>query len=132
MNLKRFAALAGVGLLVPTLAFAQPSPNNPVSSSCKKVAVNLQGSANADVTVDNTATGVLVMAASTSRCGAIIRNSGAAAMRCAPPTITVTATVGTEVLAADVLTLGLEAQEAWRCIRSTGTNAAANVTEAIP
>lgn len=101
-------------------------------SPCKTVGVNVQGTANADVSVDNTAGGVAVLAASTTRCGAVIKNSGTGDMRCAPTTITVSSTVGFLIIAGDKQTLGLEAQQAWKCIRTGSTTTTASVLEAIP
>lgn len=98
------------------------------------VVINDKGTTNADITVDATAGGVAVMDAKTARRGAIIRNSaatsGTAAMRCGPASLTVTATAGTLLNPGEALTLGSEGQEAWKCIRTTGSSATANVTEA--
>ena len=101
----------------------------PSAAACKTVTVNAQGTGSADVTVDATATGVSVMAALATRCGALILNSGAADMRCAPSTVTVTSTVGFFVPAGQALRLSEEGQQAWRCIRTTGTSTSASIAE---
>ena len=118
-------------ILIPGAGLAQDAQNSPRSSYCKAVTVNVQGSSGADITVDNTSGGVLVLAASTDRCAAAIRNTGTADMRCSPAGQTPSATVGFLVDAGATLTLGAEAQQAWRCFRTTATNATANVAESV-
>lgn len=104
--------------------------NAPQVSQCKTVSVNTQGVANAGVAVDSTAGGVPVLAASTTRCGAVLYNlQGGGDALCAPTTITVTTTVGFYLAAGQSLALGLEAQQAWNCIRQAGTNATLYVAE---
>ena len=104
----------------------------PANSACLTVSVNLQGSAGAGITVDATSGGVTVMAANAKRCGAIITNYGAADIRCVSSTQTPTATVGYPVPAGQSLRLGLEGQQAYKCIRTTGTSAEVDVIEAVP
>lgn len=104
----------------------------PRDSFCKTVSINLFGVANADITVDATAGGVVISALNTSRCGMAISNSGAADMRCAPTTLTVTSTVGILIPAGQVRYFGLEGQQLWKCIRTTGSSTTANVWEATP
>lgn len=115
-------------LLMPTLALAQNT------GACRATRINDRGSSGADVAVDNTSGGVTVMAALDARCGAIIVNTGTgtAAMRCAQSTLTVTSTVGFLLNPGDALVLGNESQQAWKCIRTTGSSTTANVIEAIP
>lgn len=126
--------IAGIVLAV---VFVQPAHAQvsrvytpPNVSPCKTVTTNAQGAAGADITVDSTAGGVSVMAASTTRCGALIKNAGTAAMRCAATTLTVSSTVGELIDAGETLVLGLEGQQAWKCIRTTGTSTSASVSEA--
>lgn len=112
---------------------AVPSGPRPADAAiCKTVAVNAKGTGNASITVDATAGGVTVMDASTQRCGATITNSGTADMRCAPSTVTVTSTVGFLIAAGKALNLGSEAQQAWKCIRTTASSTTADVGEANP
>lgn len=106
--------------------------SSPATASCKTVAVNSQGASNADITVDATAGGVAVLAASTTRCSAVIANVSANDMRCAPTTVTVTSTAGFLVQAGAKLSLGLEGQQAFKCIRTGGSSATASVMESTP
>ena len=131
--MRRFWALMAAAFVLQilcTMAWGQPAPNNPASSQCKTIAVNAKGASNADISVDNTVGGVTVMDASATRCAALIRNTHATAhMRCAPSTVTVTATRGFLVSAGDALRLGLEAQQAWKCIRTDATTVTVSVAE---
>jgi len=104
------------------------------SSGCAatNVKVNLKGTSNADITVDSTAGGVVVMDALSTRCSANIRNTGTADMRCAPASVTVSTTAGALLKPGDIAVLGVEGAEAWRCIRTTGTSTTTNVLEARP
>lgn len=115
--------LAVLLVLVASVAQAQPL--------CDETLVNNKGSANADITVDATAGGVRVMDASTTRCCAIVQNSGEADMRCAPTSITVSATKGVLVPSGQSLVLGIEGREAWNCIRTGDSSTAANVAECV-
>lgn len=124
---RALALLLTLGLIAG--AFALPPPSEAV---CKTVVVNEKGTGNASITVDATAGGVTVLDAKTVRCGATLYNSGSAAMRCAPTTVTVTATVGHLIPVGTTLILGAEAQQAWKCIRTTGTNTTVDVAEAMP
>lgn len=108
---------------------AAPAPS---TAACKKVTVNAQGAAGAAITIDNTVGGVTVLAASTTRCGAIVTNAGSADMNCSPSTQTPSATVGQRVTVGMTLVLGLEGQEAWKCFRTTSTSTSVTVSEATP
>lgn len=125
--MKYIIAIAGLVLLLSGSAGAQ-------NLACSKTRINTSGTAGADITVDGTAGGVTVMPALDSRCGAIIQNNGTGtqAMRCGPSTVTVSSTVGWYIEAGKSLILGNEGQQVWKCIKTTGDNAAANVIEAIP
>lgn len=114
---------------VNVLTSASPGPS---TSPCKTIAVNSQGVANADITVDATAGGVSVLAASATRCGAVVVNVGTADMRCGPTSMTVSATAGFLIQAGGKLALDLEGQQAMKCIRTTGTSTTASVAEATP
>lgn len=131
MVLRGLLVIAIVLLPVEGWAFTRVV-QSPTDAACKKVTVNDQGSGNADITVDATAGGVSVMAANSQRCGALLTNSSANDMRCGPTTITVTSTVGYYVKGNTTLELGLEGQQAWRCIRTGGSSATASVAEATP
>lgn len=102
----------------------------PADAQCKTVTINEKGTGNASITVDSTAGGVTVLDAKTLRCGATIYNSGTANMRCAPTTVTVTSTVGHLIPNGVALVLGAEGQQAWKCIRTTGTSTTAEIAEA--
>lgn len=101
-------------------------------SGCRDTTPNAQGVAGADITIDATAGGVAVLAASDTRCGALITNAGAADMRCADTGTTVTATVGYLVPSGSTLVLGPEGRKAWACIRTGGTSTTASVVESVP
>lgn len=116
------ALLAALALVLTALpAAAQPL--------CDETVINQKGSSNADVTVDSTAGGVRVMDASTTRCCALIHNSGEGDMRCAPTSLVVTTTKGALVPSGQSLVLGIEGREAWNCIRTADTSTTANVVE---
>lgn len=127
--IRRLALAALVLILILASALGPSLPAD--AAVCRTVAVNDQGTANAAITVDATAGGVAVLAANSMRCGAVIKNSGTAAMRCAPATVTVTSTVGFVVAASEALILSAEATQAWRCIRTTGSSTTADVAEAV-
>ena len=112
---------------------AVPVKQTPSDAACKTTTVNAQGVGNAGVVVDATAGGITVLAASTTRCQAILHNlQGGGDALCAPTTITVTTTVGFYIPAGQSLSLGDEAQQAWKCIRQAGTSATFYVAEATP
>ena len=99
---------------------------------CPQVIYNAKGTANADITIDATAGGIAVLDTDTlGRCGAQIRNSGTADMRCADTSITVSATAGKLVKAGEELLLDYEARLAWKCIRTGASSTTANVTEVV-
>lgn len=127
--MKQTRSLVLVLIAAAAVAGCWPDPVQ-AGPLCTITKVNLQGASSADITVDATAGGVTVLAADSNRCEALIQNSGAAAMRCAPTTITVTSTVGFYVPAAGTLALGVEGQQAWKCIRTTGSSTTASVAEA--
>lgn len=120
-------------LLVLSLALPAWAANVPMSAPCQNISINLQGSGNADITVDSTSGGVTVLAANNHRCGVLITNSSANDMRCAPTNITVTTTVGYYVKGNTTLELGPgEAKDAWKCIRTGVSSATASVLESVP
>jgi len=103
-----------------------------IIAACKKVVVNGSGVAGADITIDSTAGGIVVLAANATQCAFDIRNSGTAPMRCCPSTLTCSSTAGFLLNQGEDLKAGLEGQEAWKCIRTTGTSTTANVAQATP
>ena len=105
---------------------------HPQTAACKTVTVNSQGVANAPVTVDATAGGVAVLAVSTTRCSATIYNESGGDIRCAPTTVTVTASVGALVPVETGVKLGMDSQQAWNCIRVAGDSAVVSVLESTP
>lgn len=84
-----------------------------------------------DIAIDATVGGVTVLGANSKRCQALLQNTGTADMRCAPTTVTVSATVGFLVKAGATWGLGLEGRQAYKCIRTTGTSTAVSVAEAL-
>ena len=101
----------------------------PAASACKTITTNAQGVANATITVDATAGGITVMAASTTRCGGIIQNESGGDMRCATGALAPTTTVGMLVGVGQTLQVGLEGQQQMRCIRTGATSATVSVME---
>jgi hypothetical protein len=84
-----------------------------------------------DIVIDDRAGGVPVLGANPSRCQATIINNGAAEMRCAPTTLTVSAFVGVPIKAGQSFAMGIEGRQAWRCVRTTSTTTAVSIVEAI-
>lgn len=98
---------------------------------CVRALVNDRGTAGADVSVSTTA--VVVARQNTSRCSLVISNTTANAMRCRPtPSGDPTTTAGVLLGANESLSMGTEGQQEWKCIRSEGSDAAANVIEGLP
>ena len=130
------AGNTGTGSPRVTIATDQvvvPVKQAPGDAPCKTTTINSQGVANAGVVVDATAGGVTVLAASATRCGAVLHNlQGGGDALCAPTAITVTTTVGFYLPAGQSLALGEEAQQAWKCIRQAGVSATFYVAEATP
>jgi len=113
--------------------------DSPLHAACKTAVVNAQGTAGADITVNNTQFGVVVMTALKTRCGAIIRNvdrDSGDDIRCAPSSMEVTATQGKTIFGGltppDELVLGKEGQQQWNCIRTTSDSVLVQVQEARP
>lgn len=115
-------------VILATCVWASPGH----AQNCRKVRANVQGSGGGDIVVSTTP--VSVLAQNTSRCQAMITNISANDMRCAdvtnnpPPT----ATTGVMVPASRTLTLTLEGQAAWQCIRAGTADAIASVAESLP
>lgn len=120
-------------LIMATPAWASLDVHShPQSAPCQVPKFNLQGSGNADITVSNTAGGHTVLAANIKRCTALITNSSSNDMRCATTDITVTSTAGYYVKASTTLELKAgEAMNAWKCIRTGGSDATASVLEMV-
>ncbi len=106
------------------------------SAPCNQVRINNKGSSGASITVDATATGVVVAEANGSRCSLAIRNESANPMRCAPSTgptaLTVTSTVGFLLDNTVALTAEWDGVQEWRCIRTTGSSTTVSVAEGLP
>lgn len=124
INKKAFLAgfVFGVFFLVDSHAFAQVA--------CQRVVINEKGTSNANITINNTAGGILIADANSNRCSLVIHNNGANVMTCGPATITVSATAGFIVGVGGVLSFDSEGKEAWRCFSDTGTTA--QVVESKP
>lgn len=105
---------------------------------CVSRRVNHKGSSGAGITVDNTAGGVVVAEANSSRCHLWIVNETANAMRCAPSTgkyaMTVSSTEGFlwPANTGPFPIPGAYAQDEWKCIRTGGSSATASVLETLP
>lgn len=96
-----------------------------------KERVNLKGTAMADVVVSSTA--VLVADANANRCALTIRNTTANDMRCASFNQgTPTAAAGLLIAGDEIYAMTTEGKEAWYCIRTGASDAAAMVIEAVP
>ena len=81
--------------------------------------------------VDSTAGGVTVLTANMQRCQALIQNTGTAPMSCAPLPTVVTAAVGVLVQGGQTLEMGVEGQQQWNCIRTTGTSTTVTRVETL-
>ena len=127
--------LLGLSVVMPSLLSAQTTVRTtPGTASCKTLKTNVQGVANAPMTITNGAT-VVVMAASGTRCAGVVSvRVGTGAVNCAPdvtPTTTATGK-GAEIAAGGSFSFGLEGQEALSCIAQSATNAVVDVREARP
>lgn len=103
----------------------------PANAPCKTMKTNLQGVANAAISVTNGAA-VTVMAASTTRCSALVTaEQGNGDIRCATDVTPTTGVAGkgTPIPAGQSKSYGLAAQEALKCIATTATTAIVNVDE---
>lgn len=100
-------------------------------TNCRKARANVQN-AGSDIVVSSTP--VTVLEANTSRCTAVIFNYTANDMRCRDVTNdgVPSATTGHLVSAGHWLTLGLEGQGRWQCIRVGGSDATVSVLEDRP
>lgn len=121
-HMKRIVVLWLALLLVPVVAMA----------ACSTTRTNRKGTNNAAITVSSTA--VIVADANTARCSLLIDNvSSANNMRCMSASDGVpTTTAGKLIEAGEALALGDEGKEIWRCIRTGGSDATAEVTEGMP
>jgi hypothetical protein len=121
------------GLLIVCLfswhvqAWAQaPSPCVP-----QRQQVNVAGTNGADIPIG--ATAQTVLATSTVRCQAMLKNNGTAPMRCKPTAQGApTATSGLLFQAGDQLIMTTAGREAWNCIRTTGISTTATTIEELP
>ena len=113
----------GAGVLLLTLVGGVQAQVGATLDACLEDSLAVVP-ATGDVTVDNTAGGVAVLAANRKRCQVRLKNSGAALMRCAPTTATVSATVGWPVAAGEILALQADGRQEWRCFCATSTTAA--------
>ena len=132
--LIRSFAVVGVMAILAVLVGFERVILSPADAACKKITVNPSGVGSAGVTVDATAGGVIIMAASTTRCNAAFYAlQGGGDVLCGPSTITVTSTVGFYIAAGQNLgDLGLAAQEQWKCIRQGATNGTVYVATQTP
>lgn len=100
-------------------------------TNCRKVRANVQN-AGSDIVVSSTP--ATVLEANTSRCTAVIYNYTANDMRCRDVTNdgVPSATAGYLVSAGHWLSLGIEGQGRWQCIRVGGSDATVSVLEDRP
>ena len=128
--LMRSFAVVGVVATLAVLVGFERVILSPADAACKTVLMNAKGTAGATVTVDSTAGGITVLDALTSRCGALVQNeAGGGDMRCASGTLAPTTTVGVLIQAGQSLSLGLEAQQLVKCIRTGATSATVSTVE---
>lgn len=113
-----------LGVLAPDVHAQTPYVCNPI-----RTPVNRQGNAQP---IPVGATPVTVLNEDASACQRLIRNLGAAPMRCLPLAQGVpTATAGWLIGSGQDFELGPEGREQWRCVRTTGTDTSAATLEAI-
>ena len=107
-----------LGLLWVSSAFAQRGYNADVGT---------------DITIDDTAGGVTVLAADNARLTALLYNNGGFEVRCAPSTEAPTTTNGFPVPAGGTLVLGPQdgVQLLWACIRTTANSSTIAVFEGL-
>ena len=122
------AVIGVVAILALLLGFGRVILS-PADSPCKTWLANENGTANATITVDATVGGVTILDALTSRCGALIQNESGGDIRCASGALAPTATVGALIQAGQSLSLGLEAQQIVKCIRTGATSGTVSTVE---
>lgn len=125
--LRYFLLVVGAGALVGGL----PSVSQAIVSDCQasKVVISERNSGT-DFTISSTAVQVSNAGA---KCQLIIRNVGAAAVRCLPSSQGApTATKGWQINASEQAPFDQEGKEAWYCIRATGSDSTVSTLEAIP
>lgn len=109
-----------------TMAVAQPI--------CRKVRINNQGVAGADITISTSPVQVVVQ--QSGRCGFVLINQTANGYRCANTTgtnaLTPTQTVGVGYPGGTVPVYGPEGADAWACIRTGASDAILSVQEFLP
>ena len=123
---------AGSGVIRTTIANnndAIPTKTALIEAACKTLTINAQGVAGAAITVDATAGGITVMAASTTRCGGFVRLESGGDMRCATGALAPTTTVGFLVAIGEKVSFGPEGQQIMKCIRTGATSAVVSVVE---
>jgi hypothetical protein len=120
-------------LLLLTL-FIAPAPalaQSPPTCVPQRQQVNVLGTNGGDIPIGATAQAVL--ATSTVRCQAMLKNNGTAPMRCKPTAQGApTATSGLLFNAGDQLIMTTAGREAWNCIRTTGVSTTATTIEELP
>jgi hypothetical protein len=119
-------------LLLALFFFSMPAwAQSPPACVPARQQVNVLGVNGADIPIGATAQGVL--ATSTVRCQAMLKNNGTAPMRCRPAAQGApTATNGLLFNAGDQLIMTTAGREAWNCIRTTGVSTTATTIEEVP
>lgn len=120
-----FVVIAVLTLWYITMQFTATA-QVPTETACHYTFFNLQGSSGADIAVSSSA--VLVLTGNAYICQALIYNNSSNTMRCGGSDVTAT-TNGQVVPGNSSLSLAYEAMKDWYCIRTGGSDAAANVTE---
>jgi hypothetical protein len=110
---------------------SQAWAQSPPSCVPQRQQVNVLGANGGDIPIGATAQAVL--ATSTVRCQAMLKNNGTAPMRCKPTAQGApSATSGLLFNAGDQLIMTTAGREAWNCIRTTGVSTTATTIEEIP
>jgi hypothetical protein len=119
-------------LLWALLSYSAPAwAQSPPACVPVRQQVNVLGVNGGDIPIGATAQGVL--ATSTVRCQAMLKNNGTAPMRCRPAAQGApTATNGLLFNAGDQLIMTTAGREAWNCIRTTGVSTTATTIEEVP
>jgi hypothetical protein len=112
-------------LLTSLAAHAQPVG---LTDPCRHAKANVSGIARADITINTSP--VVVIAPNPRICKALIFNtSSSQALRCAGTADGApTAVAGVKLPPGSSLTMDLEAQEGWQCVRDTSATGSADVT----
>lgn len=126
--LNMLKGLVTIGVIVLTVSQVAGQTTRS-TTTCNVPKSNVQGVSRADVVVTDVPATVLAVDA--NRCSALLRNTGAADVRCASDNEAAPSpTAGTLIPTGQGLGLGVgEATRLWRCVRVASTDSAVNVLE---